>query len=83
MPPQPAGADGGNMSAGGAIAHGPSDGTGIDDQVHAKVSVGEYVVPADVVHAKGKEFFDKLVQRYHTPANQQRQHMGLPQRGMQ
>jgi hypothetical protein len=59
----------------GMIQHGMSDGTGIDDQVHAKVSVGEYIIPADVVHAKGKEFFDKLLQRYHVPAQQQRQQM--------
>jgi len=58
-------------------SNGPSDGTGIDDQVPARVSVGEYIVPADVVHAKGKEFFDKLLQRYHTPAQQQRQQMGM------
>lgn len=56
---------------------GPSDGTGIDDQVPAKVSVGEFIIPADVVHAKGKEFFDKLLQRYHIPAQQQRQQMGM------
>ena len=68
-------ADGGHPGP-GMINHGPSDGTGIDDQVHAKVSVGEYIIPADVVHAKGKEFFDKLLQRYHTPAQQQRQMMG-------
>lgn len=64
------------------ISQGASDGSGIDDQVPAKVSVGEYVVPADVVHAKGKEFFDKLIQRYHTPAEQQRQQGGIPQRSM-
>jgi hypothetical protein len=61
----------------GMIQQGPSDGTGIDDQVPAKVSVGEYIVPADVVHAKGKEFFDKLLQRYHVPAQQQRQQMEM------
>jgi hypothetical protein len=61
----------------GMIQHGPSDGTGIDDQVPAKVSVGEYIVPADVVHAKGKEFFDKLLQRYHIPAQDQRAQMGM------
>jgi hypothetical protein len=69
-------ADGGHPGP-GMIQHGMSDGTGIDDQVHAKVSVGEYIIPADVVHAKGKEFFDKLLQRYHTPAAQQRQQMGM------
>ncbi len=61
----------------GMIQHGMSDGSGIDDQVPAKVSVGEYIVPADVVHAKGKEFFDKLLQRYHIPAQDQRQQMGM------
>ena len=60
----------------GMIQHGPTDGTGIDDQVHARVSVGEYIIPADVVHAKGKEFFDQLLKRYHVPAQQQRQQMG-------
>ena len=70
-------ANGGGAPGPGMIQQGPSDGTGIDDQVPAKVSVGEYIVPADVVHAKGKEFFDKLLQRYHTPAQQQRQQMGM------
>jgi hypothetical protein len=61
----------------GMIQHGMSDGSGIDDQVHAKVSVGEYIIPADVVHAKGKEFFDMLLKKYHMPAQQQRQQMGV------
>ncbi len=61
----------------GLVQHGPSDGTGIDDQVHARVSVGEYIIPADVVHAKGKEFFDMLLKKYHVPAQQQRQQMGV------
>jgi hypothetical protein len=51
---------------------GPGDGSGIDDQVPAMLSVKEYVIPADVVQAKGREFFDKLLQKYHTPAAQQR-----------
>lgn len=58
---------------GGPVNTGPSDGSGIDDQVPAKLSVGEYVIPADVVNAKGTEFFDKIVQKYHTPAAEQRQ----------
>jgi hypothetical protein len=57
----------------GPVTQGPTDGSGIDDQVHAKLSVGEYVIPADVVAAKGREFFDKLLQKYHTPAAQQEQ----------
>ena len=70
-------ANGGGSPGPGMVQNGPSDGTGIDDQVPAKVSVGEFIVPADVVHAKGKEFFDKLLERYHTPAQQQRQQMGM------
>ncbi len=58
---------------GGGPVAGPSDGSGIDDQVPAKLSAGEYVIPADVVNKKGSEFFDKIVQKYHTPAAQQRQ----------
>lgn len=69
----------------GLISEGPSDGSGIDDQVVAKLSVGEYVVPADVVRAKGVEYFDRLVQKYHTPAEQQEAQMqrgAIPVRGV-
>ena len=52
---------------------GRGDGSGIDDTVPAMVSEGEYIIPADVVKAKGTEFFDKLVERYHTPAAEQRE----------
>ncbi len=52
--------------------YGPGNGSGIDDQVPANLSEGEYVIPTDVVQAKGTEFFDKLVEQYHTPASQQR-----------
>jgi hypothetical protein len=55
----------------GPIDYGPGDGSGIDDQVNIKASTGEYIIPADVVRKKGEEFFDKLVERYHTPAAQQ------------
>lgn len=58
--------------ADGHVPHmGMGDGSGIDDTVPAKLSEGEYVIPADVVKAKGTEFFDKLLERYHTPAAQQ------------
>lgn len=74
----------------GHIAAGPGDGSGIDDQVpativnpqtgamvgKARVSPDEYIIPADVVRTKGVEFFDKLLEKYHTPAAQQRQ--GIP-----
>jgi hypothetical protein len=61
------GADGGQIT-------GP--GTGTSDSVQAvntsngepiRVSNGEYVVPYSVVKAKGTEFFDKLVDKYHVP----------------
>jgi len=63
-------------SAGGPVDNGPTDGSGIDDQVSAQLSVGEYVIPADVVAAKGKEFFDKILSKYHTPAAEQRVNVG-------
>lgn len=66
------------MPRGGPVMHGPSDGTGIDDQVDAKLSVGEYVIPADVVAALGTKHFDKLLEKYHTPAAEQR--TALPMR---
>lgn len=52
---------------------GTGDGSGIDDSVPAYLSDGEYVIPEDVVRAKGEEFFDKLIERYHTPASEQQQ----------
>jgi len=44
----------------------------VDDKIPAMLSNGEYVVPADVVRAKGLEFFEKLKDKYHTPAAIQR-----------
>lgn len=55
----------------GMVATGIGDGSGIDDAVPAQISDGEYVIPADVVRAKGSEFFDKLLERYHVPAAEQ------------
>jgi len=59
----------------GHVDTGPTDGTGIDDQVPAMLSVGEFVIPADVVAAKGKEFFERMLTKYHKPAAQQRADM--------
>lgn len=56
----------------GMVATGIGDGSGVDDAVPAQLSDGEYVIPADVVRIKGEEFFDKLIEKYHTPAAQQR-----------
>ena len=58
--------------ADGPVATGVGDGSGVDDAVPAQLSDGEYVIPADVVRKKGEEFFDKLLEKYHTPAAVQR-----------
>jgi hypothetical protein len=70
-------ADGGVVRyADGGKVDGP--GTGTSDSVAVAVrgkggvargyiSDGEFVVPADVVKAKGTEFFNKLIETYHTP----------------
>jgi len=44
----------------------------VDDQIEARLSNGEYVIPADVVRKKGEEYFDRLIKKHHTPAAQQR-----------
>lgn len=63
-------ADGGEIHEGHGAVRGP--GGPVDDKVPAMLSNGEYVVPADVVKAKGLEFFEKLKAKYHTPAAVQR-----------
>jgi hypothetical protein len=63
----------------GEIDYGEGDGSGVDDRVPIMASTDEYIVPADVVRAKGVEFFDKLVERYHQPAEEQRE-QAPPQR---
>lgn len=68
----------GGMADGGKV-RGP--GTGVSDSVPAvntdtgqpiRLSNGEYVIPADVVKAKGEEFFAKLLEKHHLPAARQR-----------
>lgn len=63
------------VSQPGLIDYGKGDGSGIDDRVPIMASTEEYIIPADVVRAKGVEFFDKLVAKYHTPASEQRKNM--------
>lgn len=48
--------------AGGGMIRGP--GTSTSDSIPARLSDGEYVIPAAVVNALGKEFFDKLLAAY-------------------
>jgi len=52
-------------------------GTGISDDIPARLSNGEYVIPADVVKRKGVEFFDKLLEKYHMPAAEQQRRYGI------
>jgi len=72
-------ADGGEAQPGAIPVNGPGpvqtgqgDGSGIDDNVPALLSDGEFVIPADVVQIKGTEFFERLVEKHHTPAAEQR-----------
>lgn len=71
-----------NFADGGKIT-GP--GTGVSDSIPAvntstggpvHVSNGEFIVPADVVRAKGEEFFNKLIEKHHRPAALQRKVRG-------
>ena len=62
-------ADGADGDSRGAI-RGP--GTGISDSIPAMLSDGEYVIPKDVVQRKGVEFFDKLLEKHHMPAAEQK-----------
>lgn len=62
-------ADGGMVQGAPGVDNVPAV---IDGQEPAKISSGEYVIPTDVVAAKGTEFFDKLLESYHagpTPGN--------------
>jgi len=87
------GADGGSVGTdlktpdGRTVGMIRGPGTGISDDVRGvnidtgepiRVSNKEYIIPADVLEAKGKEFFDKLIEKYHTPAAEQR--MGIRRR---
>lgn len=58
--------------ASGGEVDGPGSGT--SDSIVARLSDGEYVVPADVVEMLGVEFFDGLRDAFHTPVSMQRYH---------
>jgi hypothetical protein len=70
-------ADGGDAETGrkGGVVRG--EGTPISDSIPARLSDGEYVIPADVVKRKGVEFFDKLLDKYHMPAAEQKRRYGI------
>jgi len=69
MPEQPvmSMANGGYVSMGDHAAAGGKvvgPGTGTSDSIPIRVSAGEYVIPAKIVQAKGKDFFDSLLKKY-------------------
>jgi hypothetical protein len=68
-------ADGRRVVEGPGRVSGP--GTGISDSIPARLSDGEYIIPADVVKRKGIEFFDKLLEKYHMPAAEQKRRYGI------
>jgi hypothetical protein len=60
-------ADGGYVSMGDNARNGGKvvgPGTGTSDSIPIRVSAGEYVIPAKIVQAKGKDFFDSLLKKY-------------------
>jgi hypothetical protein len=68
----------GQKKADGGKIVGPGTGTSdsvsainVDDGSPVQVSNGEYVIPEDVVRALGTKYFDKLLEKYHTPVDQQ------------
>lgn len=63
-------ADGGSIHKGAGAVRGP--GGPVDDAIEARLSDGEYVLPADTVKAIGVKKLDKVVAKTHTPAAQQR-----------
>lgn len=59
--------DGGYVTTGDYAAAGGKVvglGTGTSDSIPIRVSAGEYVIPAHIVKAKGKDFFDALLKKY-------------------
>lgn len=86
-------ADGGSTGSAGVTPDGHNygmvrgPGNGVSDSIPAvntetgqpmRLSNREYIVPEDVLLAKGTEFFDKLIEKYHTPAEIQR--LGMARR---
>lgn len=53
-----------SMAVGGPL---PSKSSNPDGSIPINAHEGEYVIPSNVVRAKGTEFFDKLVQSYTQP----------------
>lgn len=62
-------ADGGKIDGPGTGTSDSVKAVNTDNSQPIRLSNGEYIVSADVVKAKGQEFFDKLQERYHRPVN--------------
>ena len=70
--PIPAHANGGMIRGPGTGTSDSIPGVNTSDGSPVKVSNGEYVIPASVVQAKGVDFFDGLVRKYHNPTGYQK-----------
>lgn len=65
-------ADGGQVTGPGTGTSDSIPAINTSNGLPARISNGEYVIPRDVVLAKGTEFFDKLLMQYHVPVAMQR-----------
>ena len=57
-----------SMEQGGPL---PKDSPNPDGSIPINAHEGEYVIPAEVVRAKGTDFFDKMIQSYHEKGQEQ------------
>ena len=80
---------GANAAEGGEIQALPSPqgevrgpGGPTDDAIPVRMSDKEYVVPADVVHRKGTEFFDKLIKKTQEDLAERESHAQVAQSAM-
>lgn len=67
-------AEGGEVTPGGSVppAASPTKGINVDD-VPARLTVGEFVIPKDVKDWKGEEFFHKLIEQSRTAKSKPKQ----------
>ena len=72
------GSVGGGMAAGGAVPDDIAPAPQPEDQFPTMLAKDEYVVPSEVVRAKGTEFFDRLVEKYAPERMAQREQHALP-----
>jgi hypothetical protein len=69
--------DGGKISGPGTGTSDSVQAINTSDNTPIRLSNGEYIIPADVVREKGKEFFDKLLDKHHTPVRKSRRRNAL------